>query len=903
MAVHQLGIGAVIHLDNRQAVRSMGEASRGFNNLTRNVTRLNSSLNSVARVGVKAVVGGAIAMTAGVALGARSLFKFEQQMKNVQSVTRGLSNKDFKNLSTEAQRLGATTSFTATQAAQGMEQLGRSGFSATQQIGQMTGVLHLAEFGNVSLSKSATVVSDTIKGMGLVMGTQRETIASTTRVTNALAHAARSTATDIPQLQQALKYTMGDARSFNVPLEQLVSTLANMGDAALRSGMGGRNLSSMFRQLAAPKNKKAIELLKEAKFQATDFRMLGMQGALNKLNKFFNTIKDKNERLAAMQDVLGTQGRRGFLAATATGPSSIRNLTREMHQAQADNIVSKLAESRLDTTRGAWIKLKSAIEGANIAFFGVAIGGRVKTSLEAITTHVRNITMAFSALRDGRGIDHFSTGVQKAAHVLSSVADKAAAALSSIQLGLYNLDIGAIARGFEKFAIGVSSFYSGIGRGIKEVTPFFKDILKLFGIDFDAQGPDAFATAMEKLGAALPHALKYFLEFKAAMLAMQIANTAFSVGAGIMSIASAFKAVKATGGIAGMLRNAAAAAGPLGGAGAGGAAAGGAAAAASGGGAAAAAGGGAAAGAAARITTGAALRTMGGVVIKGVSRALLPVGAILGAINIGKVSSLLYDIHTLNKEQSAMFKGWGMEGRLAGLHRIKEDEKRDRYTRNQAAGPIGSPQFIKDVGASMGMSESQANIDYQSKIEDAIRAGHPVVWGGALINPPVNQLASMMPNQQFSTPVPMQSQNSVSGQSAHEYGQGMRIALDNVAQGFLSNPLFDDKISDKETAELQEMRDMLVRQIELQAAEKDADATIISNLWKEAIDRFKDAMYTAGESMTEAAINGQTSAQGAGQCVERCKKRQKAGRRRSVNDRLGASNPPFVRRYSAEQGR
>jgi len=76
----------------------------------------------------------------------RTLVEFEQKMAEVRAVT-GATGDTFDALSDKARELGASTVFSASEAAAGLAFLGRAGFTADQALGAIEGTLNLAAAG------------------------------------------------------------------------------------------------------------------------------------------------------------------------------------------------------------------------------------------------------------------------------------------------------------------------------------------------------------------------------------------------------------------------------------------------------------------------------------------------------------------------------------------------------------------------------------------------------------------------------------------------------------------------------------------------------------------------------------------------------------------------------------
>lgn len=85
--------------------------------------------------------------------------QFEASMSKVQAITRA-SGEDIQRLTDNARKLGETTQFSATQAAEAMSYLGMAGWNTEQIMAGMPGLLVLAAAGGTDLARTADIVSD-----------------------------------------------------------------------------------------------------------------------------------------------------------------------------------------------------------------------------------------------------------------------------------------------------------------------------------------------------------------------------------------------------------------------------------------------------------------------------------------------------------------------------------------------------------------------------------------------------------------------------------------------------------------------------------------------------------------------------------------------------------------------
>ena len=91
---------------------------------------------------------------------------FEAQMSRVKAIS-GATGEEFAKLKEQAKQLGADTAFSATEAAEGMENLASAGFSTSEIMAAMPGMLNLAASSGEDLAGSADIAASTLRGFGL----------------------------------------------------------------------------------------------------------------------------------------------------------------------------------------------------------------------------------------------------------------------------------------------------------------------------------------------------------------------------------------------------------------------------------------------------------------------------------------------------------------------------------------------------------------------------------------------------------------------------------------------------------------------------------------------------------------------------------------------------------------
>ena len=375
---------------------------------------------------------------------------FEAAMSKVQAIT-GITDKTderMQALTATARKLGETTQFSATQAAQAMSYLGMAGWNAEQIMSGMPGLLSLAAASGTDLARTADIVSDDLTAFGLSAdqaGHMADVFAVTVTHTN----------TTVEMLGETMKYAAPVAKAFGASMEETAAMAGLMANAGVKSSQAGTALRAGFLRLAGPpkKSRKAMAELGISMSEATA-QQEEARAALNELgidmDSFSGTpahkmvavlaeIRNKTQnltgeqKLATMQAIFGTEAATGWLNVIEAGPEAFDSLVAQMEN--CDGAAEQMAKTMLDNTKGALTQLKSALEG-----LGISIGSIFLPALTTGTRWLAEFTGSASAWVSENealvaGITEVAAGVGtaifavKAYGLASAVYDSAAASV------------------------------------------------------------------------------------------------------------------------------------------------------------------------------------------------------------------------------------------------------------------------------------------------------------------------------------------------------------------------------------------------------------------------------------------------------------------------------------------
>lgn len=281
---------------------------------------------------------------------------FESGMSAVKALT-GAVDEDFLALKQTAKDLGASTSFSATEASQGMQYLAMAGWDTNEIIAAMPGLLDLAAAGATDLGTAADIVSDVMTAMGM-------SASESGRAADIFAKAATSSNTTIEGLGNTMKYAAPIAYSFGMSLEDVAAAAALMGNAGIKGEMAGTALRASLLRMSSPtaEMSKAMKAL-GISFTGASGKMKEMKDIVRMLETSFSGLSE-SEKLAYAQDLFGTEAASAWLGIINQGADAYDAMAESLYG--AEGAAKEMANTRLDNLAGDMQLLSSAAESAKL---------------------------------------------------------------------------------------------------------------------------------------------------------------------------------------------------------------------------------------------------------------------------------------------------------------------------------------------------------------------------------------------------------------------------------------------------------------------------------------------------------------------------------------------------------
>lgn len=337
--------------------QARSEAQRGVADIGRDLQRTGTILTATLTAPIVGF-GAAVLSAAG---------GFESSMNRVRVLSQA-TGSDFERLQEQARELGATTIYSASQAADGMSFLAMAGLEVDEIYGAMPATLNLAAAAQLDLATAADIVTNVMTGYRIEVDGLENSV-------DVLTTAFISANTDLNQLGQAMSYAGPVASGLGVSFEEATAAIGMLSNAGIQGGRAGTSLSRILSILSTDGEKLGIAIYDAA-------------GRMRPFADILEDIERQGLSSAEIMDFFGQRGGPGMLALLSQGSGALRDFADDL--SDVGGTAEEVAKTQMEGLRGAVVELKSAFEGLLISFgiegglLGVAQGG-----VEILTNVVR----------------------------------------------------------------------------------------------------------------------------------------------------------------------------------------------------------------------------------------------------------------------------------------------------------------------------------------------------------------------------------------------------------------------------------------------------------------------------------------------------------------------------------
>ena len=337
-------------------------AGRGLQTLDRHIGTVH---NSLMRMGSGVLVAGGFA-----GLVAKNVIDagadFEKAISAVGAVSL-MTRDQIADLEKKALELGGSTKFSATEVANGMELMGKAGFTNAEILEGIGGILAAAAADGGELAETASHVSNVLKGMRLPA-------TDAARVADVLTLASSSTNSSIGSLGESMKNLGPVASQFKIPLEQAIGMVALLQDVGLVASSAGTALASSLTKLAKPsKRAKAQMAAMGVTFQDAKGNMLPVTEVFTNMARAASKSGGNMKAAAFFAELVGLESQKAAInLADMFASGKGQKLFAELDKAKGS--AEKMAKLQLDNFRGDVEQLGGAVDTLKIKLFNTQSG-------------------------------------------------------------------------------------------------------------------------------------------------------------------------------------------------------------------------------------------------------------------------------------------------------------------------------------------------------------------------------------------------------------------------------------------------------------------------------------------------------------------------------------------------
>ena len=230
--------------------------------------------------------------------------------------------KPFDILSEAAKECGATTQFSASQAAEALNYLALAGYTAEQAADALPSVLNLAAAGGLELQYAADLATDAMAALGITANNQ-----NLTEFGDKMAKAAQKSNTSVGQLGEAILTVGGTAKELAGKTTELNTALGILANVGIKGSEGGTALRNIMLAMT-PTTDKAVEAfdrLNVSAYDATTGALRPLNDTFKDLNKAMSgmTSKEKTETLNAIFNKVDLKSASAMLSACASSTEEL----------------------------------------------------------------------------------------------------------------------------------------------------------------------------------------------------------------------------------------------------------------------------------------------------------------------------------------------------------------------------------------------------------------------------------------------------------------------------------------------------------------------------------------------------------------------------------------------------
>lgn len=338
---------------------------------------------AIGKLAADAVEKGASAMVDFGKAALNTGMSFDESMANVAAIS-GSTGETLDALRDKAKEMGASTKFTATEAADAFSYMAMAGWDAEQMMDGISGIMNLAAASGEDLATTSDIVTDALTAFGL-------SAEDSGHFGDVLAAASSAANTNVGLMGETFKYVAPLAGAMGYSIEDMATAIGIMANSGIKGSQAGTALRSAISQLANPSETVAAALnrlgLSDHAEAAADFAY-----DMDDLRDEMSAVDKAAKKVADAQDAYNK-------SLAENGAESDKTIKAQNKLAEAQDKLYE-ANAKLDSAK------KSQIEQAT--WYNAALQDENGNAL-AFSETIAKLQAAFSGLSEAEQAEYAAT--------------------------------------------------------------------------------------------------------------------------------------------------------------------------------------------------------------------------------------------------------------------------------------------------------------------------------------------------------------------------------------------------------------------------------------------------------------------------------------------------------------
>ena len=327
---------------------------------------------------------------------------FEASMSKVASLS-GATGDEFDALERAAREYGASSVFSATQAADALGYMALAGWDTQQSIEGLPGVLDLAASSGMGLAEASDMVTDYLTAFGLEAK-------DSTRFADMLAYAQANSNTSAEALGEAYKNCAANLSASGQDVETVTSLLSMMANQGLKGSEAGTALAAVMRDITAQMQDGAIAI------GDTSVAVTDADGNFRDLTDILTDVESATygmgdaERAAALSATFTADSTKGLNLLLNAGMGEAAGFEEALRGSAG--AAGEMAAAMTDNLQGDVENLNGALEELQLKCYDAvqpALRGIVQVAADELVPAVENVL--FGAEQVVPVFDEFGTQI------------------------------------------------------------------------------------------------------------------------------------------------------------------------------------------------------------------------------------------------------------------------------------------------------------------------------------------------------------------------------------------------------------------------------------------------------------------------------------------------------------